>query len=95
MPFFSSNFRAITAILQVLFGDSDQVQHKPGCTITEGGQARGLKFWELREISVIMQLISAFVFAYAKSRFSHNAAHIGMEFSFVSRCQTVFVSFLE
>ena len=57
------------------------------------GQARGLKFWELREILVIMQLISTFVFAYAKSRFSHDAAHIGMEFSFVCKMSDCFCFF--
>ena len=43
-----------------VFGVSEQVRHKPGCTATE----------------VTAQLICGFVFAYAKSRFSHDAAHI-------------------
>ena len=51
-----------------VFEVSDQVPYKPGCTATEDG-------WKL-EISVTAKLICVFVFAYAKSRFSHDAAHI-------------------
>ena len=51
--------------------------------------ARGLKFWKWRDCTIYVvktkaqiscavtaQLICAFVFAYAKSRFSHDVAHI-------------------
>ena len=64
---------------------SDLVRHKPGCIDTEDG-------WRLRKrrdctilkaktkaltsCEVSVQLISAFVFAYEKRMFSHDAAHI-------------------
>ena len=66
------------------FGVSDQVRHKPACTATEDGyglevldsgrkrNARsiyGAKTRALISCAVIAQLICAFVFAYAKSRF--------------------------
>ena len=72
-----------------VFRVSDQVSHKPGCTITE--DARGLKF-RIKEVeglhylcsktmaliscAVTAQLSCVFVFAYAKSSFSHDAAQI-------------------
>ena len=72
------------------FGVSDQVQHKPGCTATEDGlrleisEFRKKRDWTicvaktkvLISCAITAQLICAFVFAYAKIRFSHDAAHI-------------------
>ena len=49
---------------------SDLVRHKPGCTATEDGLR--LDFSDL----LTMKLICPFVFAYAKSRFSHDVAQI-------------------
>ena len=72
-----------------VFGVSDQVPHKPGCTATEDGQrlqildlgSRGIvlfvtKSKVLISCTVTVQLICIFGFAYAKSRFSHDTAHI-------------------
>ena len=74
---------------KTVFGVSDQVRHKQGCTTTEDGyrleilEEEGLYY--LRYVAktkapisclVAAQLICAFDFAYAKSRFSHDAAHI-------------------
>ena len=74
-----------------VFGVSDLVRHKPGCTATEDGYrlevsdvgSRGIvysihiaKTKALISCAVTAQLICVFVFAYAKSRFSHNEAHI-------------------
>ena len=73
-----------------VFQVSDKVRHKPGCTITEGG-FRSLKFWikkagdctyhvvktkALISCAVTVQLICAFVFTYAKSRFSYDTAQL-------------------
>ena len=68
-----------------VFGVSDQVQYKPGCTATEDGymleisnlESRGivLSVYALISCAVTAQLICVFVFAFAKSRFSHNEAH--------------------
>ena len=68
---------------------SDQVPHKPGCSATEDGWrfvisdlgSRGIVFRVVKtkvliSFAVTPKLICAFVFAYAKSRFSHDAAHI-------------------
>ena len=64
-----------------VFGVSDQVRHKPGCTTTEDAErleisdlgSRGIaKTKALISCAVTAQLICVFVFAYAKSRFSHN-----------------------
>ena len=64
-----------------VFGVSDQVRHKPGCTAAEDG-------WRLEildlgsggdctiRVAKTKALISVFVFAYAKSRFSHSAAQL-------------------
>ena len=59
-----------------VFGISDQVPHKSGCIGTEDGWR--LEILGRREIvlSVTAKLICVFVFAYAKSRFSHAAAHM-------------------
>ena len=62
---------------------SDQVRHKPGCTVTEDGLR--LEILDLGSIYVTntkvltrctltMQLICVFDFAYAKGRFSHDPA---------------------
>ena len=68
-----------------VFGVSDQVLHKPGCTATEDGcrleisylgRVRIAKTKALISFAVTAKLICVFVFAYAKSRFSHNAAPI-------------------
>ena len=69
-----------------VFGDSDQVPHKPGCTTT---QALNFVFRKQRNctsyvaktkalisFAVTAKLICVFVFAYAKSRFSLDEAHI-------------------
>ena len=72
-----------------VFGVSDQIRHEPDCTDTEDGY-QGLKVRILREnndctiyvakskaligCAVTTQLISAFVFAFAKRRFSHDVA---------------------
>ena len=65
-----------------VFGISDKVRHKSGCTAQK--LARGLKFRILVEEGLFYpysenvgadQLICVLVFAYAKSRFSHNEAH--------------------
>ena len=49
-------------------------KHKPGCTATEDGLR--LNILDLGSRAVTAQLISAFVFAYAKRRFSHDKAHM-------------------
>ena len=74
-----------------VFRVSDLVRHKPGCAVTEDGQrleilylgSRGIvlasyvvKTKALISFAVTAQLISAFVFAYAKSRFSHDEAYM-------------------
>ena len=70
-----------------VFGVSDQVLHKAGCPTTKEGyrlenfglrKKRGCtmyaaKIKALISCAVTAQLICAFVFAYAKSRFSHDA----------------------
>ena len=65
--------------------------HDQGCTATEDGErlkildlvstCKGIVLSNLAKTkalscTVTVQLICAFVFAYAKSRFSHGAAHI-------------------
>ena len=68
------------------FGVSDEVRHIPGCTATEDDLK--LEIWDLGSrgkvlantkalisFAVSAKLIWVFVFAYAKSRFSHNEAH--------------------
>ena len=79
-----------------VFGVSDQAPHKPGCTATEDGLRleisdlgrKGIdctihvaKTKELISFAVTAKLICVFVFAYAKSRFSHNEAHFLSEAS--------------
>ena len=74
-----------------VFGVSDQVRHKPGCTTTEDGwrleildfnrykkdcTIRIAKTKALISFAVTAKLICVFVFAYAKNWFSHNEAHI-------------------
>ena len=73
-----------------VFGVSDQVRHKPGCTTTENGwrlEILGIKKKRdctihiaktkaLISCAVTPQLICVFVFACAKIRFSHNGAQI-------------------
>ena len=68
---------------------SDQVQHKPGCTVTEDGQrleildleSRGIVLSRVAKTKVLIsfavtaKLICAFVFAYADCWFSHAVAH--------------------
>ena len=76
-------------VRKLVFGVSDRIRHKPGCTATEDGQrleipylgSRGIvlsvvKTKALISFAVTAKLICIFVFAYAKSRFSHDAAHI-------------------
>ena len=69
-----------------VFGVSNKVRQKPGCTATEDGLR--LEIWDLdkrgshypcsenRGATVTAQLICVFVFAYAKSQFSHDRAQV-------------------
>ena len=73
-----------------VFAVSDQVRHKPSCAVTENGKSLEISFLGRRGIvpihvaktmalisfAVTVKLICVFVLAYAKSRFSHKAAHI-------------------
>ena len=72
-----------------VFGVSDQVPHKPGCTAIEDGYRleiselgsrdftiRVAKTKALISFAATAKLICVFVFAYAKSRFSHDEAHM-------------------
>ena len=80
-----------------VFGVSDQVRHKPGCTTIEFSLrlelldlgSRGMyylcicsirvaKTKTLISFAVTAKLICAFVFAFAKRRFSHDAAHLNV-----------------
>ena len=89
-------------IRKPVFGVSDQVGHKQGSAATENGKrleildlgSRGIvlplvaKTKALISCAVVtVHLICAFVFAYAKSRFSHDAAHIegdlGLSFKYM------------
>ena len=76
-------------VTKPVFGVSNQVRHKPGCTTTEDGyrlessdlESRGIVLSTAKTKALISfvataKLICVFVFAYAKSRFSHDAAHI-------------------
>ena len=65
-----------------VFGVSDKVGHKPGCTTTEDGvearNSRGVvvKTKALISCAVTTELIGAFYFLlYVKNRFSHDPAH--------------------
>ena len=64
---------------KTVFGVSDQVRQKPGCTATEDGQRLEIsdngticiaKTKALISFAVTAKLICVFVFAYAKIRFS-------------------------
>ena len=68
-----------------VFGVSDQVQHKPGCTASGDYKRLEILDFESRVSALSMypkliscvvtaQLICALVLAYAKSRFFHDAA---------------------
>ena len=71
-----------------VFGVSDQIRNKLGCTTTEDGKGfEILRFKKERDCTIYVAktkaLISCaatvqliFVFTYAKSRFSHDMAHI-------------------
>ena len=74
-----------------VFGVSDQVRHKPGYTTTKGSERleisdldrRGIvlsghvaKTKALISFAVTAKLFCVFLFAYARSRFSHVAAHL-------------------
>ena len=73
-----------------VFGVSDQVRHKPGCTAIEDGwslenfgsrKKRDCNIYVAKTKALISfvvtaKLICVFVFAYAKSWFSHNEAHL-------------------
>ena len=73
-------FSFIRAGLQenLFWGVSNQVRHRPVCTTTE----EGVRLEILDDIKTLIscmvaaQLIFVFVFAYAKSRFSHDGAHL-------------------
>ena len=66
------------------YGLSNQVQHKPGCTTTEDDTRLEISDLESSEnkgadqLCGYRELVWAFVFAYTKSRFSHDAAHIAI-----------------
>ena len=68
--FCSSNLSLV--LRKPVFGVSDQNRHKPGCAVT----IRIAKTKALISFAVTAKLICVFVFAYAKSRFSHNEAHL-------------------
>ena len=82
-----------------VFGVSDQIRHKPDCTAAEDSQrleildlgSRGIVLSikrKRRRWAVTAQLICAFVFAYAKSRFSHDAAHMNeLQLDWAFYCQ--------
>ena len=61
-----------------VFGVFNQVGHKLGCTATEDGIVTiyVVKKKMLMSCRVTMQMICAFVFVYAKSRFFYDAAHL-------------------
>ena len=64
-----------------VFGVSDQVLNKLGCTATELEMKRDrtidvAKTKALIRCAVTAQLICVFVLAYAKSRFSHDNVHL-------------------
>ena len=74
---------------KIAFWVSHEVGHKPGCTATEDGQrlgtsdrgSRGIVLYVAKTNALIScqlttQLICAFVFAYAKTRLSHDAVHL-------------------
>ena len=67
-------------VIKPVFWVFDHVRHKPGCTATENGNRLEVMYLGSRcivlSIQVTAKLICGFVFAYAKSRFSHNEAHI-------------------
>ena len=71
------------------FGAADRVQHKPGCAASDDHWRLDISDLEVEglynlcgenkgadQCAVTAQLICGFVFAYAKSRFSHQAARI-------------------
>ena len=86
--FFTMWFKRYDMSLELkktVFVVSDQVRHKPCCTASEDGQSleildlgsRGMAETKaLISCAVTAQLVCVSVFAYAKSRFSHNEAHI-------------------
>ena len=74
-----------------MFVVPDQPRHKPDCTTTEDGKDLEISDLGRRGIVlvpktktlvscavVIMQLICAFIFAFAKGRLSHNAAQLNL-----------------
>ena len=60
-----------------VYGVSDEVGHKLGCTTIEYGQrlelSRDCTIYEAKT-KALMQLICTYVFAYTISRFSHDVA---------------------
>ena len=94
--------------LNYFFGVAVQVQHKPGCTTTESGYI-GLKFQILEVegfyctiyvaktkslISCTVQLMCVFVFAYAKSKLSHDVAHLETKSSHIAFIEKYYHSML-
>ena len=70
-----------------VFAVSNYVRHKPGCTTTEDGKRLEISDLESKGIYLVKrkalfclaitgQISCALVFAYAKSRFSYDAAYI-------------------
>ena len=79
-----------------VFGVSDDVRHKPGCTATEDGLRLKISDLEnkaktkaLISCAVTAQLICAFVFTYKKIQFSHNEAHLFFCISMYMSAHTV------
>ena len=65
----------------------DLVPHKPGCAATEDGKRLTILYLGSSYVAKTKVLISfavticAFVFAYVKSWFSHNTAHMYMQYT--------------
>ena len=61
-------------VKKLVFRVFDLVRHKPGCTIKEDGSRCEISYLGSR--GIVLLLIWVFVFAFAKSRFSQDAALI-------------------
>ena len=109
--FFAKNIMSLV-VRKPIFEVFDLVPHKPCCTTTQDGQrheisdlgSRGIvtiyvaKTKALISFAVTVKLICVFVFAYAKSRFSHNEAlmmHTNQHsICFAPRCSSMFVFYM-
>ena len=84
----SAEFYMNLVVRKLVFGVSDQVRHKRGCAATEDRYRLEISDLErdctiyvaktkaLISFAVTEKLICVFVFAYAKSRFSHDVTQI-------------------